>query len=88
MDSGTSIVATNLSTLQRKTVVSNTATTATNGQTVFTTPDSSDAVITIFINGIQQDLSAYSITTSTSITLSAGVESGDVLNAVVMKIII
>ena len=40
----------------------------------------------VFINGVYQDPSAYTETDTDTVTLSAGVNAGDVLSAVVLSI--
>lgn len=59
--------------------ISRASVTATDGQTVFATssyvPGSNN--LSVYINGVRQDASAYTETSATSFTLSEGVDVGD-----------
>lgn len=62
--------------------------TATAGQTVFVTPQYviGSNNLSVYINGVRQDSAAYSETTTTSVTLSEGVEAGDIVEVLVNEL--
>ena len=54
--------------------------TANAGQTAFTTPTySTSAQLRVYINGVRQFYTEYTETSNTSVTLSSGISSGDVV---------
>ena len=54
--------------------------TANAGQTLFTTPTySTSAQLRVYINGVRQFYTEYTETSNTSVTLSSGISSGDVV---------
>jgi len=62
--------------------------TATAGQTLFVTPQYviGSNNLSIYINGVRQEATAYSETTTTSVTLSEGVEVGDIVEVLVNEL--
>jgi len=61
---------------------------ATSGQTVFTTPlyVPSSNNLHVYINGVRQDATAYTETNASSITLTEGVQAGDIVQLVVNEL--